>query len=55
MKKVKLYILQTIWFLSALVEFMWSVVCAIMGAIGEKMNEITDVLEISIEKQKAKS
>lgn len=55
MKKVKLYILQTLWFLSAVIEFMWSVVCSIMGSIGEKMNELTDVLETSIEKQKAKS
>ncbi len=53
MKKVKLYILQTIWFISAVIEFLWSVVCAIMGAIGEKMNELTDVLEISIEKHKS--
>lgn len=53
MKKVKLYILQTLWLLSAVIEFIWSVVCSIMGSIGEKMNELTDVLEISIKKAKS--
>lgn len=55
MKKIKLNILQTLWFLLASVEFIWSVVLSISEAFGEKLNEVTDALEKSIEKLKAKS
>lgn len=51
--KAKLYILQTLWFLFAVSEFMWSVVLSIFESIGEKLNELTDVLEQSIKKAKS--
>jgi hypothetical protein len=55
MKKVKLYTLQFLWLLSAVIEYFISIVVGIVDVIGNKSSELTDVLEISIEKQKAKS
>lgn len=53
MTKTKLYILQTLWFLFAAIEFIWSVVLLIFEAIGEKLNELTDAIEKSILKAKS--
>lgn len=53
MKKVKLYILQFLWLLSVTIEFALSIIVGIVGFIGEKSNELTDVIHVSIEKLKS--
>jgi hypothetical protein len=45
MKKVKLYILQFLYFLFTVIEFLWSVVVTVFEAIGLKLTELVDVLE----------
>lgn len=50
---MKIKTLQIAYFLSATLEFSWSVVVALTETIGAKLSELTDVLEAKLKKAKS--
>jgi hypothetical protein len=53
--KVKLYILQFLYVLFTIIEFLWSVLVSLFETVGLKLSELVDVVEANITKTKAKS
>lgn len=43
-------ILKTLYVICAIIEYLWSIPVSVMEAIGQKLNELTDSIEVNIQK-----